>query len=443
MNTSKNNSEQPQVVEVDSMDDILGTASSVALSGGDNSKPSVFSKVETDTTFLDTPGEAEGGKTGNDDEDDEAKKLAKAKEISDAEANAESQSDEDKGEANSSESIIDDITGTPGEAEDEDEDEGKKKSKSGRKPAMEETLTKLIANKSIELFSDQQDISSYTNDDMVELIEANMKKQVEATAKSAPLEVFKRLDPKVQDIIAFELNGGKDVASLLKVAAQSQEVKELSLDKEKDQERIVREWLRASNVMNEEEIEEEITSIIDRGDLVKKATQFKPKLDDKQSLIVKKKLDDQEKAKERAEIAQEKWSETIFQNLNKPTLNGIPLSNKIQTMLFHGLTDDTTYQDRNGNPTNALVHHIEEYQYGENADPSVLLEALWLMANPAEYRQHVLSLGHKETATETFRELKTAEGERKSSSQKQGENRSAPSRSAGTKRTSPRKIFDR
>ncbi len=424
MATKNNDLEQPRVVEVESMDEILGTASSVTISG-DGSKPSVFTKVEEDTTFFDKPGEAESGEPSNDDDEDETPKDEEPQETTDETLD-----------------VIAEITATPS---DEDEDEvDQVKSKGGRKPALVETLTKLIANNSIELFEDQQDLSSYTNDDVVDLIEANIKKQVKSTAQSAPLEVFKRLDPKVQDIIAFELNGGKDVTSILKVAAQSQEVTELSLEKEGDQERIVREWLRASNVMNEEEIEDEISSIIDRGDLVKKATQFKPKLDDKQSLIMKKKLDDQEKARERADAAKEKWSETIFENLNKPNLNGIPLSNKVQTMLFHGLTDNSTYQDRNGNPTNALGHFIEEYQYGEKADPSVLLEALWLMANPQEYRNHVLSLGQKTTHTETFRNLKTAEGERTSSSPKQGEsNRSSPTRTTGVKRTGTRKIFDR
>ena len=48
---------------------------------------------------------------------------------------------------------------------------------------MVETLTKLVNNKSIELFEDQQDLSTYTNDDMVELIEANITKRVAETAK--------------------------------------------------------------------------------------------------------------------------------------------------------------------------------------------------------------------------------------------------------------------
>ena len=169
---------------------------------------------------------------------------------------------------------LDEILSTPGSENEDDEYEDSIKNKGGRKPALIETINKLVDNNSIELFEDEQDLTKYTNDDIVDLIEANIKKKVAETAKNAPLDVFKRLDPKIQDLIAFQLNGGQDVTSILKAAAQSQEVTELSLDNEDHQERIVREWLRASNVMNDEEIEDEISSIIDRGDLTKKAEIF-------------------------------------------------------------------------------------------------------------------------------------------------------------------------
>lgn len=437
MTNTKNNSET-KVVEVESLDEILGTAASVAISGGD-SKPNFFAKNETETAFLDKPGEAESGASNDDDEEQD-----------DTIVNTDTPQDEnttvdETPKVEVTKDIVDEILGEPGVENEEDyDDDSKSSNKGGRKPAMVETLTKLVNNKSIELFEDQQDLSTYTNDDMVELIEANITKRVAETAKNAPLDMFKRLDPKIQDLVAFQLNGGKDISSVLKVVSQSQEITELDVTKERDQERIVREWFRSTGSYNEDELEDEISSIMDRGDLEKKATQFKPKLDDKQALIMKKKLDEQEKARERAEQAKEKWGETIFHNLNKPDLNGIPLSNKVQTMLYHGLTDNTTYQDRNGSPTNALGHFIEEYQYGENANPSILAEALWLMANPAEYRQHVLSLGKKQTQTETFRNLKTAEGERSSASSKQGEQREAPTRAKSVKRTNSRRnLFSR
>tara|TARA_R110002126_G_scaffold287899_1_gene440985 strand:- start:20 stop:1318 length:1299 start_codon:yes stop_codon:yes gene_type:complete len=432
MSKTKDNSET-KVIEVENMDEILGTAASVAISGGD-AKPTFFSKNESDTTFLDKPGEAESGTSNDEDEDED----------SETKVEEDFNQNNDAVESNNESENLDAILGNPSAEIDEEDDDSKTSSKGGRKPAMVETLTKLINNNSIELFEDQQDLSSYTNDDMVDLIEANINKRVQQTAKDAPLDMFKRLDPKIQDLVAFQLNGGTDISSVLKVVSQSQEITELDVTKEKDQERIIREWFRSTGSYNEDELEDEITSIMDRGDLEKKATQFKPKLDDKQSLIMKKKLDEQEQSRERAEVAKNKWGETIFHNLNKPDLNGIPLSNKVQTMLYHGLTDNTTYQDRNGNPTNALGHFIEEYQYGQNANPSILAEALWLMANPSEYRQHVLSLGKKQTQSETFRNLKTAEGERTSASSKQGEQRDAPVRGKGIKKTVGRKqIFSR
>ena len=64
--------------------------------------------------------------------------------------------------------------------------------------------------------------------------------------------MFKRLDPKIQDLVAFQLNGGKDISSVLKAVSQSQEITELDVTKERDQERIVREWLDQQVLMNDE-----------------------------------------------------------------------------------------------------------------------------------------------------------------------------------------------
>ena len=305
-------------------------------------------------------------------------------------------------------------------------------------------MSKLVDKGVINLFEDSPDISKYTIEDIEELIESNISQKIDQTAQNAPMEVFKKLDPKLQDVVAYALNGGQDITNVLKTVAQSQEVSELSLDNEKDQERIVREHFRSINYGDEEVIEDEILSIIDRGELEKKATGFKPKLDEKQAAIMEKKLADQEESKKRAEKASEKYAETVFNHLNKADLNGLPLNNKTQTMLYHGLTESNQYQDRNGNPTNALGHLIEEYQFGENANPSVLLEALWLMADPQGYRNSVLTLGQKGAHAKTLRSLKTAEGETTTSSQKQGEGGKTPTRERVVKRqTGNRSIFTR
>jgi hypothetical protein len=421
MTDSKNSSGTPEIIEVESMDEILGTTASVVISSDEDSKKSVLDRTGTDSSFLDKPLE-----DGNDED------------LSDNLENPDLNKDvKDK---DSIEEVLD--KGLTEELEDYEEEESK--NKGGRKPALVEAMSKLVDRGIITLFEDSPDITKYTIEDIEELIESNISEKVDQTAQDAPMEIFKRLDPKLQDVVAYALNGGQDITNVLKTVAQSQEVSDLSLDNEKDQERIIREHLRSINYGDSEVIEDEILSIIDRGDLEKKATSFKPKLDEKQASIMQNKLAAQEESKKRATKASEKYAETVFNHLNKSDLNGLPLTNKVQTMLYHGLTESNQYQDRNGNPTNALGHLIEEHQFGENGSPSVLLEALWLMADPQGYRNSVLTLGQKGAHAKTLRSLKTAESETTTSSNKQGEGGKTPTREKNVRRqTGNRSIFAR
>jgi hypothetical protein len=449
MSTDKNSTQRKTVV-VESLDDILGTGDPVTIAAEGEPKKSVFSKPGVDTTFLETPGEAEAkAPSGTDDESDEAKAAAQA--IEDAKSAEEKIADAKKAEeerlkaeANktpeNAKEVLDDIQkDLDAQAKGDEGDEGgegapdTEANKGGRKGALVEAIGSLVKKGSMVLFDDAPDLEKYTSKDLEELIEVNISQQVATTAKNAPLKVFEQLDENLQEAVAYNLNGGKDVASVLRAVVQSQEMTDLSLENEGDQERIVREWLKATKTFDTEEIEDEIASIKDRGDLEQKATQFKPKLDKKQATILDDKLKEQEKAKERAAEASKKYGETIYNVLANETLNGIPIGNKVQTMLYYGLTDNKNYQDRNGNQVNALGHLIEELQFGENPDPGRLAEALWLMADPTAYRKSVMALGEKNAAASTMRDLKTAEQEKITSSNKTGDKRETPTRTVKRK----------
>jgi hypothetical protein len=431
-------------VEVLDMDELLGTKASVTIASTEEKKNSMFDREDVDITFLDNPP-PEGG---TDEEEAERIRLEEeaAAELLKTETPEEKEARLKEEEDTKAAKVIAEAGGDLGKIEEEAEalaEAEAGKNKGGRKGALIEAVGKMVAKGTLTLFDDQPDIETYTIENVEELIESNITAKVNETAQNAPLEVFKRLDPKLQDVVAYALNGGKDVISVLKTVTRSQEVAELSLENETDQERIVREHFRSIEYGDDETIEDEIASIIDRGELEKKATTFKPKLDAKQATILKKKMDEQELKVAQAAKASERYAETIFKVLDNPTLNGIPLSEKEQTMLYYGLSDNTQYQDRNGDATNALGHLIERYQFGDNADPSVLAEALWLMADPQGYRNKVLSLGKQRQDTRTVRNLKTAEGEKTTSSNK-GDGAKAPAaRKAPIRRKPGQSMFSR
>jgi hypothetical protein len=416
-------------VEFQDMDDLLGTKAATVIAPTEESKRSVLENNDVDSSFLD--------KMDDDTEDSE-------------DSNPTPQSTSNVATPKTKDALSNILDQ---DINDEDEDDSQEDSsvnqrsanKVGRKPGLVEVIDKLSKKGLLDLFEDNQDISSYTLDDIEELIETNMIAKINEVAKQAPLEIFGKLDPKLQDFISYALNGGTDISNVLKNVARAQEITDLSLDNDDHQERIVREWLRQLGSYSDEEIEDEITSFIDRGDLAKKASQFKPKLDKKQAEIMEKQIVEQEQKRNDAELAKKSYAENIFNVLNKNDLNGLRLNNRIQTALYYGLTDTGHYQDREGNPTNELGFLLEKYQFGKEANPAVLLEALWLLKDPNGYRQSVLSVGQQQAAAKTYRSLKTAEGERMTSSSKQGEERNAPSRNTlqRNKNKNSRNIFSR
>lgn len=412
-------------VDVETMDELLGTSAATVIAPDDASNKSVLSSTKVDTSFLDNNEEEE--------EDDDV--------VDDSSKNEDDDEEVSKQNAPKTEESLDDILD---EDDDEDLDDDEGKSKGGRKPALVEAMSKLVEKGTLALFEDKEDLSEYTTEEIVELVEANFANQLNDVAQKAPMDVFSKLDPKIQEVVAYNLNGGADVTSVLKNVTRSQEISKLDPSKEEDAERIAREWLTETNFGTPEEIEEEISAYTDREELVKKANQFKPKLDKKAAEIMEKKLKQQEEKRKQAEEVQKQYAETIFNTLNKPDLNGLPLNNKIQTSLYNGITNTSQYQDRNGNKTNELGYLIENYQLNPKANKGVLLEALWLLKDPQGYRDQVQNIAVQKKATQIKRELKTSEGKRKTASQKQGEEREVPKKRTAVKRKEgSRNIFSR
>lgn len=421
MSTDKKPSSNVKVIETDDLDEILGTKASTVIAPTEESKRSVLESTNVDTSFLD---KMDSDKKESEEEEEDAEKLKTQQGQKDALAD-----------------ILDSDIKTD---EEEEEEDLKQVNKGGRKPALIEAMSKLVDKGVISLFSDQPDIHTYTIEDIEELIAVNIQSKSEEAYNKAPMEIFGKLDPKIQDVVAYNLKGGKDVLSVLKNVIRSQEVTELSLENPEHHERIVREWLRETQFGSDEEIEDEITAYIDRGDLGKKAEQFKPKLDKKQAEILQSKLDKQEQDRLEAEEAKKVYAETIFKALNKPDLGGIPLNNRIQTSLYYGIVETNEHQDKDGNPTNKLGHLLEKYQFGKDADPEKILKVLWLLEDEKGFMEGVMGLGAQKAHATTARELRTAEGARTTSSPKQGEGLEAPIKRQPVSRPAGRRsIFQR
>lgn len=374
---STENTETTSIEQVDiNLDELLGTpgAENVMLPE-EEKKPSMFSKDNLDLSFIDKDPDEEG--------EGSKEKIA----IDD---------------------IIEEVD-PEGDFRPKSSEEDKEKKSAGRpkvdKTGMAELVNKLIESGKIVPFDDDKPLDEYSLKDYEELMEANFAEIENKVRQETPVEFFESLPEELQYAAKYVADGGQDLKGLFKVLAQAEEVRELDPSSERDQEQIVREYLRATNFGNAEEIEEEIDGWRDRGDLESKAIKFKPKLDKMQESVVAKKLAQQEQMKRQQQAAADAYMENVYNTVASAELNGVKLDKRTQNLIYTGLVQPS-YPSISGKQTNLLGHLLEKYQYVEPNYP-LIAEALWLLADPDSYRNKVREQGKAAQVEKTVRQLKT------------------------------------
>ncbi len=376
-----------QQVDVD-IDSWLGApgADSIVTPVEPEAKPNLFSKAQTDLSFLDKSDD-------NDDDDEENKKPLGKDEVKQV----------------LSQILDDDIT--------DDEDDEVSKPKAGRprteKSGLVEFLKKRIESKEMFAFDDYDEtkqslddyLTSLSEKDIDELWKANVDNLKQEVASQTPEQFFKSLPEELQYAAKYVADGGQDLKGLFAALAQVEQVREMNPKDENDQEFIVRQYLQATNFGSAEEIEEELVTWKDLGVLEKKAKQFKPKLDQMQEQIVHAQLAQQEQRRQQQEQAADAYIQNVFEALRPGEINGLKLDKKVQAQLYSGLVQPQ-YPSMSGRPTNLLGHLLEKYQYQEPNYP-LIAEALWLLSDPDSYRNELKKQGKNAAVEQTVRQLKT------------------------------------
>lgn len=358
------------------LDEILGTpgAENVMLPEGSDkkveAKPSIFAKPEIDLSFID-----------NDSDDESTEKVTIDEIIKDADPNDDFSDPSTKDEVKSS--------GRP------------KLEKSG----MVELVNKLIEKGQIIPFDDDKPIEEYSVKDFEELLEANMQEKEQKIRQETPVEFFESLPQELQYAAKYVADGGQDLKGLFRALAQVEEVRNLDVSEPSGQAQIVREYLRATNWGTDEDIEEEIEDLKDRGKLDAKAESYKPKLDRMQEAMVARKVAQQEELKKQQRAAAEHYMQNIYDTLSPGELNGVKLDKRTQGLLYAGLVQ-ANFPSMSGNPTNMLGHLLEKYQYVEPRH-DLIAEALWLLADPDTYKAKIREIGKAAAVEKTVRQLKT------------------------------------
>jgi len=181
----------------------------------------------------------------------------------------------------------------------------------------------------------------------------------------------------------------------------------LDPSKEEDSETIVRTYLRSLGDLTDSEIDQEIDTYKDLGTLQKKAVQYKPKLDKRESKKIEERLREQEQFRIKQEQATQQYMDNIYNTLKDGNLNGVKLDRRTQAFLFTELTQPK-YQSVKGTNTNLLGHLLEKYQFVEPRY-DLVAEALWLLADPDGYKNQIRTIAKNEVTQDTVRKLKTEE----------------------------------
>ena len=371
-----------ETVDID-LDNILGIPGADSIMLPEEKKPNVFSTGSADTKFLDNPIES-----SND-------------------------SDKEKEDKTSFTDVLKDVDENDASLLNQKEEEEQKKTPGRSKISKDgtvELVKKLIDAGQIIPFDDEKSIDEYSITDFEELFQANFEERENKIRESTPAEFFQSLPEELQVAAKYVSDGGQDLKGLFKILAQVEETFELDPSESSHQEKIVREYLTATNFGTAEDIEEEIESWKDRGDLESKANKFKPKLDQMQAQVVQQKLAQQEQLKQRQAAQAQKYMQNVYETLKPGEINGVKIDRRTQEMLYAGLVQPQ-YPSISGRPTNMLGHLLEKYQYVE-PNHGLIAEALWLLADPESYKTKIKEQGQKETVEKTARMLKTEEARR-------------------------------
>lgn len=414
----KEKKEVTEVKEVNmSLDEILGTSVESVMTSAEGEettkKPSIFSKTKVDTTFLDS-------------EEFSEKTKEEIEEIKDKPVNE-----------NQIKKVTEELLAPPtaDEVQKDLEDLEDLTNKGGRPSAMISAAKEMLEKGTLVPFNDAdgnpEDITKYSAQDFQELIEANLKYKEQSLIDELPTQFMQQLPPELQQAYHYVAQGGTDMKGMFAALSSVVETRDLDISQESGQKQAIRAYLEATNYGTPEEIQDEIYSLEDRGDLEKKARQFKPKLDAMEEQRVNQKLQHQEEQNKLRQEKSQNYIESVYGTLEKGQIGGVEIDEKVQNMLYSGLVQ-SNYPSASGRQTNMLGHLLEKHQWGPEPRHDLIAEALWLLADPEGYRGSIKGSAEKKAAEKTMRTLKT-EANNKNTSSPTGVERESTSMTRGSR----------
>lgn len=396
----------------------------------DDKKPNLFSRKNTDISFIDKPDFNKSGKTEEEIAAEKAAADAAKRKLEEGIKNGTLNPDgtpktpaSTEGGGTGTENLEDILNEGGGASTEEGKGTGRPKLD---KDGLYELTKKLIEQKKLIPFDDDKPLEKYTMQDYEDLYEANEQHKAEKLQKEIPVKFFDSLPDKLKSAAAYVANGGTDLKGMFKHLAEYEETLELDPANERGQEEITRRYLQSTKFGTADEIEEQLNEWKDQGILEKKAGQFKPKLDAMQEQYIAFKVQEAENLRKQQQEHAENYMKSVYSVLEPGELNGLKLDKKVQSMLYAGLVQPN-YPSVSGKNTNLLGHLLEKYQFVE-PNHALIAEVLYHLADPEGFKAKLKEQGKTAAVTDTVRTLKTEERKKIASSQanEEGEEQNKP-----------------
>ena len=390
----KSNVEQNVEINLDEIFNAAPSGDSM-IQDSKNQRKNIFSGLQekADMSFADP------------DDDDATDIRSKLEEKNNESNDNDSVEDEVKSKKNINTDLVNDIfNDLSGEDTDEELDDKEtisKKSING----ISDVFIKLIKEDKLVAFDDDKDLEDYTVKDWEELIQANLDEKANEVRKETPKQFFDSLPQELQLAARYVADGGKDLKGLFTTLGQVEETRSIDINSVQGQERIIAEYLNATDYGTAEDIQEEIEIWKDLGKLESQAQKFKPKLDKMHEKIVAQKLQEQDLKKKQQQNASQEYMKNVYETLKEGMLGDLKVDRKTQAMLYNGLVQPN-YPSVSGRNTNLLGHLLEKYQFVE-PNYSLISEALWLLQDPIAYKAKIMDKGAQKSIETTVRKLKS------------------------------------
>lgn len=189
------------------------------------------------------------------------------------------------------------------------------------------------------------DLENFTSKDLKAVLDYRDSKILEAATNDVAINERRRivgkLNPILQEAASFNLdNPNADEADILEYIESMTNVSRItSLDPEKDSEKIVREYYKASG-FNTEDINEKLADLVQLDKLTKEATRVKPMLDDKAQSIIQAKNEQVKKIQEFEEQLQQDLHQRTLTTLNAGKIGGIDISREEASYVYNSLMNN-------------------------------------------------------------------------------------------------------